>query len=948
MKITGHCNPLPASLTTLNALALMACTLCAYATSAEGTGYSASETSTTVSDGTWISDLSTSNWNDPANWSGGVIANGADSTAYFTNAISDSRYAVLQDDRTIGHLEFSDGGGNGNFRVLDNAHLESLTLATTTGTPTIHCLTTAQFDLPLAGTQGFLKTGGQKLIINGWTHSALTGDIFIQAGELNTKPGTHFNNSVNFIVNSPGELVVQGSLTIGGLSGDGNAVFNGATLTVGADSENSTYDGTFFGFFSNGTLVKTGSGTLTLTRASGQVWTGGTRLDAGILSVSNGDSLGNADGSGGALTFDGGILQVTGTSFSEWTQGYAWEAGGGGFDIADASHTFIVNDALTGGGGLIKKGAGTLVLAAANTFGGITTVEAGTLQITHADALVGTTVEMPASGLDFSGVVDPVRIGGLTGTGDVPACSALIIGGNGESTSYSGSISGCGPLTKTGSGILTLTGGTHILNDRLSIEGGTLAVDGADIQSGSDFRVGETTPGAMTHSDGIISVDGTMRIGNGAQGFYSLSGTGQLISSNEWLVVGYDHEGSFDQSGGSVDVTAHSSGKIYLGEQSPAVGQYTLSGGSLAADEFIVGLDGYGRFDFTGGTTSFTTLYIARNPGSTGFVTVEAEEDPLIPGEETIALSSNTVFIGGSGTGAGGNGQLTIGKGDQLTGVCRVWSTGTLAGEGNVTGGVLNEGTVAPGQSAGTITISNYYTQTADGKLSMEIGGRVKDVDYDHLHVDGEATLDGTLEVALINNFDPEPGDTFDLMEWNLISGTFATLLLPDLGALKGWNTTGLYRTGTLRIVSFDADGDGVSDSWENDNGFNPDLKDDVWTLDSDSDGDSDILEIAQGTDRFLPNAKHGLTHVFAEDSANTLKCRHRRSTEQTAVTVIGQWSRDLMNWHHSGESDGNITVTLSNEVVETGTGFEIVETTATSTGSGGRLFYRINPVPNE
>src|SRR5262245_6210766 len=41
---------------------------------------------TRAADGIWISTADGS-WNNPANWAGGVIADGSDSTAYFTNDI---------------------------------------------------------------------------------------------------------------------------------------------------------------------------------------------------------------------------------------------------------------------------------------------------------------------------------------------------------------------------------------------------------------------------------------------------------------------------------------------------------------------------------------------------------------------------------------------------------------------------------------------------------------------------------------------------------------------------------------------------------------------------------------------------------------------------------------------------------------------------------------------
>src|SRR5690606_26276905 len=105
-------------------------------------------------------------------------------------------------------------------------------------------------------------------------------------------------------------------------------------------------------------------------------YAGGTILAGGVLSVSSEANLGAADG---ALTFDGGILQVTGEDFTETTRDIMWGNSGGGFDIASAANTFTVSQSLSGNGGLSKLGAGTLVLTGANSYTGGTRVEAGTL-----------------------------------------------------------------------------------------------------------------------------------------------------------------------------------------------------------------------------------------------------------------------------------------------------------------------------------------------------------------------------------------------------------------------------------------------------------------------------------------------------------------------------------------------------------------------------------------
>jgi autotransporter-associated beta strand protein len=122
---------------------------------------------------------------------------------------------------------------------------------------------------------------------------------------------------------------------------------------------------------SGGSLVKVGTGTLTLTGANN--YTGGTTLAGGVISVSNDSGLGNA---AGALTFTGGTLQVTGTSYTSMSRAITLGAGGGSIEIADAANTLTVWGAITGTGGLTKLGAGALSLFNNNNYSGATLVAA--------------------------------------------------------------------------------------------------------------------------------------------------------------------------------------------------------------------------------------------------------------------------------------------------------------------------------------------------------------------------------------------------------------------------------------------------------------------------------------------------------------------------------------------------------------------------------------------
>jgi hypothetical protein len=116
----------------------------------------------------------------------------------------------------------------------------------------------------------------------------------------------------------------------------------------------------------------------------------------------------------------------------------------------------------------------------------------------------------------------------------------------------------------------------------------------------------------------------------------------------------------------------------------------------------------------------------------------------------------------------GGNMSVSGATGLNLTG-------GTLLGSGTITGNVRNAAVIEVGgiTSAGTLSITGNYTQTAAGLLRMDIGGLVAGTEYDVLAISGSATLAGTLDLLLINAFDPVINDSFQLVTFASRTGSF-------------------------------------------------------------------------------------------------------------------------------------------------------------------------------
>ena len=128
-------------------------------------------------------------------------------------------------------------------------------------------------------------------------------------------------------------------------------------------------------------------------------------------------------------------------------------------------------------------------------------------------------------------------------------------------------------------------------------------------------------------------------------------------------------------------------------------------------------------------------------------------------------------MVGGNLAAAGGAGYLRIDDGGVVsaTGGMTIRSTGQLVGNGTIIANVVNEGDVAPGDSPGTIHIAGNYDQRPGAVLEMQIAGTDSD-SFDHLIVDGNASIQGQEVIQMIDGFLPHAGDQFDLfhVSWRL------------------------------------------------------------------------------------------------------------------------------------------------------------------------------------
>ncbi|MGR8919878.1 MAG: beta strand repeat-containing protein, partial [Gammaproteobacteria bacterium] len=162
---------------------------------------------------------------------------------------------------------------------------------------------------------------------------------------------------------------------------------------------------------------------------------------------------------------------------------------------------------------------------------------------------------------------------------------------------------------------------------------------------------------------------------------------------------------------------------------------------------------------------------------------------------------------------------------------------GLLGGTGTIDANsatLVNQGTIAPGYSVGTLTVLGNLTLDAAGVVDIELGGTAADA-YDRLEVTGNASLGGTLRVREVGGFETAPGDSFEVMSYAGRGSTQFDLVDPSFGdayvaPVEGVTAVTLVVDSVGNFVSWD--GGGSSLDWLDPLNWSgdalPDLLDDV------------------------------------------------------------------------------------------------------------------------
>ena len=149
--------------------------------------------------------------------------------------------------------------------------------------------------------------------------------------------------------------------------------------------------------------------------------------------------------------------------------------------ISDQSNTIFVT----------KTGSGTETFAGANVYHGTTTISGGVLQLADPNAVQNSTVVVNVAGGLTLATSSTYNVGGLSGSGNISltavdgSAATLSVGGNNQSTTYSGVLAGLGSLAKAGTGTLVLSASN-------TYSGGTTVGSGT-LQLGNAAALGSTS-----------------------------------------------------------------------------------------------------------------------------------------------------------------------------------------------------------------------------------------------------------------------------------------------------------------------------------------------------------------------------------------------------------------------------------------------------------------------
>lgn len=615
----------------------------------------------------------------------------------------------------------------------------------------------------------------------------------------------------NITFNTDGYTMSGSTLTLGGSTRP--TIFVHAPMAI----INSTLAG-------SGGLIKNGLGTLVLT-ADNTGFSGVTTVILGTLRVDNANALGVSTAASDLVLSKGTTFHFNSDFMHDYTlMGEKVNVQGGEGTTWVGSPTLIASTILnlngvggtlagdladTGGNvlSLTRNSAGRMVLSGNNTYTGVTTVTQGILQLGSAGALstgsnlvfngaigTGGSIELTGVSGDFTrglgmgaGQVHWTGDGGFQSSGS----RVVNIGGAGATLTWGG-----GGFVPTGNRLILGTSNNAMLDFQngidlggalrtVQVEGGTsnghARINGVLSGTGGINVVG-TGPSlleltaANTYSGGTVLTSGTLSISSDAN---LGAASGAVIFNGGTLA----NTAAFSTSRST---TVNTAGDTFQTD-ADLVMSGTISGaGSLnktgSAALILTGANTYaGGTTITAGTLQIgdggTLGSISGNVSNNGVLTFNRSDNISYGGIITgtgalnkegaglLILTGDSGAFGGHAFVNGG----TLAISGALGGALDVLAGGRLQGSGDIgadsgTGTTVVAGTIAPGNSIGTMTVNGNYVQLAGSVYEVEItpGGT-----SDRLAVTGLANIQGGRVSVIAASGAYAPGSRYTILTAN-------------------------------------------------------------------------------------------------------------------------------------------------------------------------------------
>ncbi len=583
----------------------------------------------------------------------------------------------------------------------------------------------------LKGPGSLTKQGLGTFTLSG--NNTYLGGTFITGGTLVASGGRALPDPGAVSIDAGATLRLNSSETIGSLTGAGAVVLGANTLSNGVNNTDTVFVGSISG---TGALIKLGSGIFTLSGLN--IYTGGTTVSAGTLTLGGGSALADTGAvivNGGTLDLGAGSETVGAVTLNNGSIVDGSLVSASGFTVKNGS----ASAQLAGTGVLAKQGSGTVTLSGANTYSGATTVSAGTLVLSGGAALSDTNA-VSVSALGTLSLLNNEAIGSLAGAGVVALdVNTLTVGASNANSTFSGVLGGSGGLVKTGAGQLTLSG-SNTFSGGATVQGGTLALAGGNalidagavnVAGGTLSLVNSETIGSLAGAGAVALGANTLTTGSTSSTFVgAIGGTGALVKQGA---------GVFTLSGANT----------YSGGTTLNQGTLALAGGAALADSGAVTVNG-GTLDLSAG--SETVGAVTLNNGSivdgslasaSGFSVNAGSISAQLTGtggltkqgSGTVTLSGANIYSGATAVNAG---TLLLAGGSALadTNAVSVSAPGTVTlVNDEAIGSLAGAGAVALGASTLTVGGSNSNTN-----FSGAIGGSGQLVK----NGSGQLTLSGT------------------------------------------------------------------------------------------------------------------------------------------------------------------------------------------------------------